>query len=411
MISRSILLLAVSAGLLLAGCGKKSDSTAVPGSAPAAVTAREQNKSQKFTIETEAFRVKLAEVLLAQHKEVDRSMREPLSPERKKPFRDFVVKSAKLTDVKFGEPAKADLVAPGSQTLYVPVKFTISIWLPICDEDFRSVEPGRFDVTGVAFAYQDGFGDVVVLVQDTPKLLKEERGREFSLAMPLRSVGPSSPYYPDIDPNSQDFRARIAEQAKPKVLDAMNRVAARAASMLAASGEKSVPFPFVFREMGGEAGALEQYAGDPTWELTRGGVFAVKLRSTDEVLEVRIPGGTAPLPGAAPANPSAPSPRTAPATLPTPRDLSTAPRFKPDSQQAVRTYRAVLSNLRSLYASFAQYCLEKGTDRAALSDLVGPQSYLQSLTPVAGETYDPVLVQGQPLYAQLPDGSVIEYRP
>lgn len=65
--------------------------------------------------------------------------------------------------------------------------------------------------------------------------------------------------------------------------------------------------------------------------------------------------------------------------------------------QKVRTNsqdKAVLNNARQLSAASDQYYLENGVSSAALTDLVGPTTYIKSLNTVANETYPTSFTQG-----------------
>jgi type IV pilus assembly protein PilA len=71
---------------------------------------------------------------------------------------------------------------------------------------------------------------------------------------------------------------------------------------------------------------------------------------------------------------------------------------------------AVTNNLRMLAAAADQYYLEHGATSATYDDLVGPDKYVKSVTPVAGEDYRSLkFVQGRPLRILLADGRVISY--
>jgi type IV pilus assembly protein PilA len=56
--------------------------------------------------------------------------------------------------------------------------------------------------------------------------------------------------------------------------------------------------------------------------------------------------------------------------------------------------KAVLNNARQLSAAGDQYYLENGVSSAALTDLVGPTTYIKSLNTVANETYPTSFTQG-----------------
>lgn len=56
--------------------------------------------------------------------------------------------------------------------------------------------------------------------------------------------------------------------------------------------------------------------------------------------------------------------------------------------------KAVLNNARQLSGAADQYYLEYGANYAARTDLVGPTSYVKSLSTVASETYPDHFTQG-----------------
>jgi len=57
--------------------------------------------------------------------------------------------------------------------------------------------------------------------------------------------------------------------------------------------------------------------------------------------------------------------------------------------------KAVLNNARQLASAADQHYLERGVSTAALTDLVGADKYVKSVTTVAGETYPTNFTQGQ----------------
>ena len=66
--------------------------------------------------------------------------------------------------------------------------------------------------------------------------------------------------------------------------------------------------------------------------------------------------------------------------------------------QKVRTNsqdKAVLNNARQLSAGADQYYLENGVSSVALSNLIGPTTYVKALNSVANETYPLGFTQGQ----------------
>src|SRR6202142_3413319 len=56
--------------------------------------------------------------------------------------------------------------------------------------------------------------------------------------------------------------------------------------------------------------------------------------------------------------------------------------------------KAVLNNARQLSAGADQYYLENGVSTVALSDLIGPTSYVKALNSVANEAYPAGFSQG-----------------
>lgn len=56
--------------------------------------------------------------------------------------------------------------------------------------------------------------------------------------------------------------------------------------------------------------------------------------------------------------------------------------------------KAIRNNLRQLASAADQYFIENGVTTVALGDIVGADSYVESLDPVAGETYPATITQG-----------------
>ncbi len=56
--------------------------------------------------------------------------------------------------------------------------------------------------------------------------------------------------------------------------------------------------------------------------------------------------------------------------------------------------KAVLNNARQLSAASDQYYLENGVSTVAISDLLGPTSYIKALNSVANESYPTGFSQG-----------------
>ncbi len=71
--------------------------------------------------------------------------------------------------------------------------------------------------------------------------------------------------------------------------------------------------------------------------------------------------------------------------------------------------KTVLNNLRMLRAAADQYYLEHGVDTATYDDLVGPDKYIKSIHPVAGENYRALKFHsGQPLRIRMANGHLVE---
>ena len=59
--------------------------------------------------------------------------------------------------------------------------------------------------------------------------------------------------------------------------------------------------------------------------------------------------------------------------------------------------KTILNNARQLGAAADQYFLDQGVSTAAISSLVGPASYVKSLSTVANEHYPDVFTQSLPI--------------
>lgn len=70
--------------------------------------------------------------------------------------------------------------------------------------------------------------------------------------------------------------------------------------------------------------------------------------------------------------------------------------------------KAVLNNLRQLASAADQYFLENGLNTVEVSKLIGPNAYIRSFEPVAGETYPETINMGEAIKAVFPDGRVVE---
>jgi hypothetical protein len=72
------------------------------------------------------------------------------------------------------------------------------------------------------------------------------------------------------------------------------------------------------------------------------------------------------------------------------------------------TQKAVTNNLRQIAAAAHQYFLEEGKTSVRIEDLIGPDKYIHSLTPVAGENYEGMLLElGKEIQVTLENGEVI----
>jgi type IV pilus assembly protein PilA len=56
--------------------------------------------------------------------------------------------------------------------------------------------------------------------------------------------------------------------------------------------------------------------------------------------------------------------------------------------------KAIRNNLRQLASGADQYFIENGVTTVSLSDIVGADAHVESLDPVAGETYPATITQG-----------------
>ena len=79
--------------------------------------------------------------------------------------------------------------------------------------------------------------------------------------------------------------------------------------------------------------------------------------------------------------------------------------------QKVRTTsqeKAVTNNLRQIAAAADQYFLENGVKEVAIEKLIGPDAYIRELTPVAGESYEGMIIKmGEDISVTLGNGQVI----
>lgn len=82
----------------------------------------------------------------------------------------------------------------------------------------------------------------------------------------------------------------------------------------------------------------------------------------------------------------------------------------PAADSAPTADEAILENLRKLNEAANKYYSDHNTTTTTFEQLVGPEKYLPSITPVAGENYQSLLFkQGRPLRLYLKDGRVIAY--
>jgi type IV pilus assembly protein PilA len=79
--------------------------------------------------------------------------------------------------------------------------------------------------------------------------------------------------------------------------------------------------------------------------------------------------------------------------------------------QKVRTTsqeKAVTNNLRQIASAADQYFLENGVTEVSIDKLVGEGGYIRVLKPVAGESYEGMIIQqGEDISVVLENGSVI----
>jgi type IV pilus assembly protein PilA len=109
-----------------------------------------------------------------------------------------------------------------------------------------------------------------------------------------------------------------------------------------------------------------------------------------------------PYPQAAPRAEVTPRPHVAPVV----HSQDVAPRPPGSSGEAM------LENLRKLNDAAEQFYTDHDTTTTTFYQLVGPDKYLPSITPVAGEDYRPLLFKkGHPLRLYLKDGRVIVFPP
>jgi hypothetical protein len=70
--------------------------------------------------------------------------------------------------------------------------------------------------------------------------------------------------------------------------------------------------------------------------------------------------------------------------------------------------KAVTNNLRQIASAADQYFLEEGKASVRIEDLIGPNKYIRSLTPVAGENYEGMILEvGKEIKVTLGNGKVI----
>ena len=74
--------------------------------------------------------------------------------------------------------------------------------------------------------------------------------------------------------------------------------------------------------------------------------------------------------------------------------------------------KALFNNLRQLGAAADQYFLEQGVNKVDVAKLVGPNSYIRELKPVAGETYTGLIIeQGKAFRIKTSGGFEMEFTP
>lgn len=70
--------------------------------------------------------------------------------------------------------------------------------------------------------------------------------------------------------------------------------------------------------------------------------------------------------------------------------------------------KAVTNNLRQIASAADQYFLEEGKNSVRIEDLVGPDKYIRALNPVAGESYEGMVIEaGTDISVTLGNGEVI----
>jgi hypothetical protein len=72
--------------------------------------------------------------------------------------------------------------------------------------------------------------------------------------------------------------------------------------------------------------------------------------------------------------------------------------------------RAITNNLRQLGSAAAQFMLDKGRTSASYYDLVGPGMYIRSIEPVAGESYDTLVINQSDTYLEVTTSSGMTVR-
>jgi len=71
--------------------------------------------------------------------------------------------------------------------------------------------------------------------------------------------------------------------------------------------------------------------------------------------------------------------------------------------------KTVMNNLRMIASAADQYFLEEGKTEVKIEDLIGEGKYIRSLEPVAGESYEGMIIKvGEPIRVTLGNGEVIE---
>lgn len=70
--------------------------------------------------------------------------------------------------------------------------------------------------------------------------------------------------------------------------------------------------------------------------------------------------------------------------------------------------KAVQNNLRQIAAAANQYFLENGSSEVSINQLIGEDGYIRQLTPVAGESYEGLILRpGETIRVTLADGTVV----